>query len=822
MTIWSVAPAPRRILRLLSLGLFLIFIPAVPNAGGQSAQTPQNESAKPVEAVEDSGQEKADPMPNGEGHSQDGDVGKQASPRKETSRDGRDNVFQLGEVTVTGKIVDEATVNMPAVVETLTAEGIERINAVETSDVFKYMPGSYLRKLYPGLTNQPLVIRGNNSELTGRTLVLMDGILISDFTAAGNSNGPKWFLASPHEIERVDMIYGPYSAALSGNSLSGTAMITTHFPDKMEATADIQYYYQNFHEYKTDEDIHGHNFYASFGDKIGKFSYNFWYNRLDTDIQPISFVTKKASDGGAASGNPVRGWDKDRDPSGNNRLIFGSPGVSDLVDNTLKLKLAYDLTSDSQIRFVSAYWDSDQEYDSPETYLRDAAGNPVYTGKVDIGGKSYNLGSSSFTYSEREMQNLLNALTYSLDIPDGWKVNAVLSSYNMLEDLNRASATVAPGSDSGGEGKVTDGDGGWLTADLRAAHDVQWLGTHTLAAGYHFDRYSTNSETWKASDWVKDVRTTLTLGSEGKTQTNGLYVEDIYKITDQWTVYLGGRYEWWRGFDGSKSTDGAAGRVSSDFDDRSEEYFSPKVSTTYSPTENWRLRASFALAERFPTVGELFYGGITATGVLNNSNPDLKPEKSFSKDFTITRLIGSDGEARVTFFEDDVDDAIYTQTNAYTLVRNYQNVDEVRTRGIELAVNKRRVFLDGLGVFTNLAWLDAEILKNDNVPESVGKTFPRVPEWRVKCVLDYAPTEKWALTFATHYASHAFGTLDNSDTRDGYGGIDEFLVFDTKFTYRLPQNFTASFGVDNLTDESYHVSHPYPRRTYLAELKWNF
>ena len=155
-------------------------------------------------------------------------------------------------------------------------------------------------------------------------------------------------------------------------------------------------------------------------------------------------------------------------------------------------------------------------------------------------------------------------------------------------------------------------------------------------------------------------------------------------------------------------------------------------------------------------------------------------------------------------------------------VRNYQNVDEVRTRGIELALNKRRVLIDGLGLFNSVAWLDAEILRNDNVPESVGKTFPRVPKWRVKSVLDYAPTDRWALTFAGHYASHMFNNLDNSDTGDGYGSVDEFLVFDTKFTYRLPKNFTASLGVDNLTDESYHVFHPYPRRTFLAELKWTF
>ncbi|MDQ1269028.1 MAG: hypothetical protein QG618_334 [Thermodesulfobacteriota bacterium] len=41
----------------------------------------------------------------------------------------------LGEMTVTGQIMDEATATRPAVVESITAEGIERINAMETSDV---------------------------------------------------------------------------------------------------------------------------------------------------------------------------------------------------------------------------------------------------------------------------------------------------------------------------------------------------------------------------------------------------------------------------------------------------------------------------------------------------------------------------------------------------------------------------------------------------------------------------------------------------------------------------------------------------------------
>ncbi len=442
---------------------------------------------------------------------------------------------------------------------------------------------------------------------------------------------------------------------------------------------------------------------------------------------------------------------------------------------------------------------------------------------MDIDGKNYDLKSDTFKYREAEYQDLINGLSYKLDSPDGLKVDASLSAYTTLKNLSRQSSDVVPDSKHGGAGTVTENDNGWYTADLKAAKDINgWGGMHTLAAGYHFDQYYTDSETWNASDWYDDVRTTLDEASEGKTRTHALFIEDTWYIEDHWSVYLGGRYEWWKGFDASKSTDGASGRITTNLDDKSENDFSPKFSTTYTPNNNWQLRFSMALATRYPTVGEMYYGGITSTGEINKSNPDLKPEESFAKDFTITRFLGKSSEARLTFFEDEIDNAIFKQTNSYTDVNNYQNVDEVRTRGIELAFNVRRLFIDGLGLFTNLAWTDSEILRNDNVPESVGKDFPRVPEWRVKCVLDYAPTDKWAITFAGHYSGDQYSELDNSDTNGGYGGVDDFLVFDVKFSYHFTPGFDATLGVDNITDEEYYVSHPYPMRTYFAELKYSF
>nr|CBX31861.1 unknown protein [uncultured Desulfobacterium sp.] len=50
----------------------------------------------------------------------------------------------------------------------------------------------------------------------------------------------------------------------------------------------------------------------------------------------------------------------------------------------------------------------------------------------------------------------------------------------------------------------------------------------------------------------------------------------------------------------------------------------------------------------------------------------------------------------------------------------------------------------------------------------------------------------------------------------------KMLVFDTKLMYKFLKNWKASLGVDNITDELYHMGHPYPRRTFFAMLEASF
>ena len=162
-----------------------------------------------------------------------------------------DKASQLDEIVVTAQ-KDELAKKTPAVVETRTAEDFKKVNTVDSADLFKQMPSVHMRKLYPGSTNRPLAIRANPTFATARTLVLMDGAVISNFLGASSS--PRWQMTSPDEIERIDIIYGPFSASYSGNSLGGTALITTRMPTKREISIETGYNFQKSREYKSKDD----------------------------------------------------------------------------------------------------------------------------------------------------------------------------------------------------------------------------------------------------------------------------------------------------------------------------------------------------------------------------------------------------------------------------------------------------------------------------------------------------------------------------------------------------------------------------------------
>ena len=109
---------------------------------------------------------------------------------------------------------------------------------------------------------------------------------------------------SPSEIERVDVMYGPFSAAYSGNSIGGVIDITTRMPEKFEAGADIKSTWQNYSFYGKKKTFDSQEYSFNVGDRYKDLSFRFDVSHLDSHSQPIAFVNPIVST--ANSGSWIR------------------------------------------------------------------------------------------------------------------------------------------------------------------------------------------------------------------------------------------------------------------------------------------------------------------------------------------------------------------------------------------------------------------------------------------------------------------------------------------------------------------------------------
>ena len=143
---------------------------------------------------------------------------------------------ELGTVTVTATRPTSLPTQIPTTIEGITGDLVaETINATDSEDALKYFPSLLVRKRYIGdYDHAVLATRASGTGNSARSLVYADGILISNLLGNGATFTPRWGLVTPEEIERVDVLYGPFSAAYPGNSVGAVVDYVTRMPDELE------------------------------------------------------------------------------------------------------------------------------------------------------------------------------------------------------------------------------------------------------------------------------------------------------------------------------------------------------------------------------------------------------------------------------------------------------------------------------------------------------------------------------------------------------------------------------------------------------------
>jgi len=200
----------------------------------------------------------------------------------------------------------------------------------------------------------------------------------------------------------------------------------------------------------------------------------------------------------------------------------------------------------------------------------------------------------------------------------------------------------------------------------------------------------------------------------------------------------------------------------------------------------------------------------------------LRPERASSAELAIEHR-----GIRLSLFSESIDDALLSQTaplvpGSTTLYSYVQNIDRTRTRGVELAFDKRDI-LPGVDLAGSATWVEPLIRADAAFAPAIGKDIPQVPRRRATIVATWRPTPPVSLTAALRYASRSWATIDNSDpVANTWQGFAGYTVVDLRATFAVTPHWQMAIGADNVGGARYFLFHPFPQRSFSAELRWRY
>lgn len=775
---------------------------------------------------------------------------------------------------------------LPNTVASVTRRDIQdKVNIIDTEDAVKYMPSLSMRKRNNGETQAVLQTRTWGYGSSARSLVYADDLLLTALIGNDNSIGaPRWGLVSPEEIERIDFLYGPFSAAYPGNSLGGVLQITTRMPQKLEMTAKQTVALQDFSLYGTSKLFHTEVTSATIGDKVGNFSWFFAGNYAHGTTQPLSYVT--ASSGtfpwatAATSPNlfPYPGAYFATTRYGVPATVLGSGGNLENDQVNAKLKLAYDITPTVRASYILGFWSNDGT-SIPENYLaggRRELFGPA-TGAVAIGQQALSGFASGYYRVQEKMLTNAAAIKSNTGGVFDWEVSASHFTYLQSDQRTPSSALASTAANPFGgytrNGRDSRLNGTyWTLLDLKGiVRPEGFLQGHDISFGLHGDHFHLNNPVWLTTSWTAGQAASYGVAlssAKGTTRTQALWIQDAWRLHPNFKFTVGVRGEHWQASDGynqqlpglnalqtswgptypRNATPSQRLAVDAAYQKSTlpiiqpnlyHTRFSPKGSLQWTPDNYWTVTGSIGMANRFPTTRELYNLNVApGTGTVVNPNPNLRAEVALSKELAVERRIGPDGSVRVSLFDDEVRDAIISK-NTFTptgqLAQTPVNVERIRLSGVEVAARKDNVLFKGLELTASATFLNARVISDpkwipaggNNLDQWAlrvdGKTVPNVPDWRWTATATYRPDDHWAFTVAARWQGRMWSTLANNEIAHGvYQNFDRFFVVDAKVRYKWNERLSFDAGIDNIGNYKYMLFHPFPQRTFYLSGKYEF
>ena len=340
--------------------------------------------------------------------------------------------------------------------------------------------------------------------------------------------------------------------------------------------------------------------------------------------------------------------------------------------------------------------------------------------------------------------------------------------------------------------------------------DIQW--TRPVGARQNLVAGFDGVEVRGASNEIgfSGGRMTSALGARGRQRTLGAFGEDIIHLTSRWQITAAGRFDHWDNYNALVTTRPLStvgpSRVTN-FPERTEAAFSPRLATLYRLTNHVSLLGSAYKAFRAPSLNEL-YRGFRVGNVQTNANSELTAE----------RLTGAEAGAefdaldrkftgRGVFFWSDVSDPIANVTLSVTpslITRQRQNLGRTRSRGLDLDATWHLTHtLDLIGGYE---FVDATVLSFSASPALVGLQIPQVPRHEFTFQALYSNPSagsRWARTMFGLQGRFVSNQFDDDLNQLPLGS---FFVMDATVSHPITHGTEVFFATENLFNQSYAVA----------------
>ncbi len=741
-------------------------------------------------------------------------AGEETAPQETSEKRDKEKVEVLPEMVVTATKTEQDPANVPASISIVTQKDIERRNVQTTDGAMKLLPGTYVRRGKGWADTLAAVnLRGFPNQNQSRTLVLLDGQDIS----TGYTNSVNWTIMPVENIERIEVVRGPFSALYGGNAMGGVINIITRMPNKLEM--QLQGGGGTYNSWTT---------YLSYGNRLwDKVSFQINYKHQATGGYPSNFVTKTASGPGAATAT-VWGWQPTQTTTGTPTNIIGHTGNNSFFNHIVSAKLSWDIAPGHKLNFSTLFSWNGYDYLSPESYIYNiATGQRVYRGTVRLfnSNKRFtSLRDSNFWSGYGEEFTQLYNFNSEHQISDKTRLKFTAWLLNQPDNwyTTPGASTIVPGRPPVTPGQLSSSPSTSWNVDMQVDHQLG--AKHLLTGGLVYRSSYAGTREYELRNWYQPTsKGLMTYKSQGQGSIFSAYIQDEFNLHPKVTIIGGVRLDYWQTFKGLYKELPETPEVT--LPARGQMNVSPKLAVLYRPVDWVSLRASVGTAFRPPNVYELYRTWTSSAGRTFKGNPDLKPETNLGWEVGALIKPFKGNTINTALFRSVVRDLIYRVqdlSDPTGMTSIYQNAAQADIFGWELEINQK--FNSWLEVFGNLTFVDARIRKNDYDLSSIGKRVTYVP----RQMMNFGVNATYGIINANltgHYVSKMKTRADNLDNVSRvYGSYDPYFTLDAKVTLTPLKFFTPALGksfvsiaVDNILNRKYFYYYLAPRRTWWLQ-----